>query len=87
MAILYGAALTEHNYDAFRRALTDAPASFQEWSHRRNQRAADTLGKGWKFVEVEIEFEDFKRDCDLAYTPYNLHALDNFAFKVAQRKK
>jgi hypothetical protein len=86
MAISYGALLTKENYDAFRRVLRDAPATFQEWSYRRDQREADAISKRWELVQVEVNLEDYMRDCDATRTPYSIHSLDNFASKVAQRK-
>ena len=87
MVTIYGASLTKDNYDAFRRVLTDAPATFPEWVHRRDQRAADAISKRWEFIEIEIDREEYMRDCDATQTPYDLHALDNFAAKVALRER
>jgi hypothetical protein len=87
MVTVYGAILTKDNYDAFRRVLTDAPATLDQWVYNRNQRATDAISKRWEFVEVEVNLEDYIQDCDATQTPYNLHSLNNFAFKVAQRKR
>jgi hypothetical protein len=84
---VYGPVLTKDNYDAFRRFVRDAPATFPEWVHRRDQKAADAIGKRWEFVEVEIDLENYIRDCDATQTPYDLHSLNNFAAKVALRER
>ena len=87
MVIAYLPILTEQNYESFRRILQDAPTTFKEWEHYQMQKSADFGGKGWNVQHVEINLDDFKRDCGTTDAPYNLHSLDNFAFKVAQRKK
>ena len=87
MVTIYGALLTKDNYEAFRRVVKDAPATFEAWCHRRNQRSADAVSKRWEFIEVEINLEDYIRDCDATQTPYDLHSLDNFAFKEATRER
>ena len=86
MVTRYFALLTEQNYESFRRLLTDAPPTFKQWQHYRAQIEADILSKRWKLVEVEIDPNEFAADCRATNSPYNLHSLDNFTFKVAQRK-
>jgi hypothetical protein len=83
MVIVYGVLLIEDEYETFRRVVKDMPATFQEWAYRRNQRAAAAISKRWEFVEVEINLEDYIRDCDATNTPYDLNSLDNFAAKIA----
>lgn len=87
MLIAYGPILTKDNYESFRRVLQDAPATFEHWSHFRNQRAQNAVSKRDEFVEVEIDLEEYVRDCDATNSPYNLHSLDNFAFKITRREK
>ena len=87
MVIAYLPILTEQNYESFRRILKDAPATLKEWEHLQMQKATDFEGKRWQVERIEIDPDDFKRDCDATKSAYDLHTLDNFAFKVAQRKK
>jgi hypothetical protein len=86
MKIAYLPRITEKNYEAFRRILQDAPAAFEEWQRHLKRKALDLSVKGWRVESVELDPDEFKRDCDLTQTPHNLDNLDNFAFKVAQRK-
>jgi hypothetical protein len=86
MAIVYLPLLTKDNYDAFRRILSDAPATFEEWSHLRAQQEAHYIGQRWEVIQVEVDPDQFAADCRATDSPYNLHSLDNFAFKVAQRE-
>lgn len=86
MAIVYSALIAKEDYDAFRRAVAGMPATFQEWTHRRNQIEADAVSKRWELVEIEVKLEDYIRDCNATKTPHDLHSLDNFAAKIALRE-
>jgi hypothetical protein len=85
MAIAYLPRITEQNHDSFWRILQDAPATFKEWQHHLMQKAVDLSSKGWRVESVEVDPDEFKRDCDLTQSPRNLHNLDNFASKVAKK--
>jgi hypothetical protein len=68
-------------------ALQGAPAAFKEWQRRMMRKALDLSVKGWRVESVELDPDEFRRDCDLTRSLHNLDSLDNFAFKVAQRKE
>lgn len=51
------------------------------------RKALNLSVKGWRVESIELDPDEFKRDCELTRSPHNLHSLDNFAFKVAQRKE
>jgi hypothetical protein len=87
MRIAYLPRISEQNYESFRSIIQDAPAAFNEWQHHLARKALDLSVKGWRVESVELDPDEFKRDCDLTQSPHNLHSLDNFVFKVAQRKK
>jgi hypothetical protein len=85
MATAYVPVLTDKNYDSFRKIIKDAPSTFAEWQHHIAVKAIDLSSKGFKVESVEVDPDEFKKDCEMTESPYNLHSLDNFAFKVAQR--
>jgi hypothetical protein len=87
MRIAYLPRISQPNYESFLSILQDAPAAFKEWQHRLMRKALDLSVKGWRVESVEIDPDEFKRDCDLTQSPHNVRSLDNFAFKVAQRKE
>lgn len=86
MRIAFLPRISEQNYESFRRILKDAPAAFKEWQHHLTRKALDLSVNGWRVESVELDPDEFKRDCDLTKSPHNLQSLDNFAFKVARRK-
>jgi hypothetical protein len=77
----------EQNYEAFRRIPQDVPAAFKEWRRHMMRKALDLSVKGWRVESVELDPDEFRRDCDLTRSLHNLDSLDNLAFKVAQRKE
>ena len=87
MRIAYLPRISEPNYESFLSILQDAPTTFKEWQHHLMRKALDLSVKGWRVESVELDPDDFKRDCDITQSPHNLHSLDNFAFKVAHRKE
>ena len=72
------------DYDAFQRILNNAlPYTYDEWGDLHVKEAADILGEGNEYREVQVYPVEFARYCTTRRTSPSLRLLYEFAMSKA----
>jgi len=72
------------DYDAFQRILNNAlPYTYDEWGDLHVKEAADILGEGEEYREVQVYPVEFARFCTTRRTSPSLRLLYEFAMSKA----
>ena len=76
------------DYDAFQRILNNAlPYTYDEWGDLHVKEAADILGEGREYCEVQVDPVEFARFCTTRRTSPNLKLLYEFAMSKASSRQ
>jgi hypothetical protein len=72
------------DYDAFQRILNNAlPYTYDEWGDLHVKEAADILGEGEEYREVQVDPVEFARYCTTRRTSPSLRLLYEFTMEKA----
>jgi len=72
------------DYDAFQRILNNAlPDTYDEWGEVHVKEAADILGQGNEYCEVQVYPVEFARYCTTRRTSPSIRLLYEFAMAKA----
>jgi hypothetical protein len=73
-----------NDYDAFQRILNHAlPDTYDEWGEVHVRQAADILGEGNEYREVQVYPVEFARYCTTRRTSPSIRLLYEFAMSKA----
>jgi hypothetical protein len=76
------------DYDAFQRILNNAlPYTYDEWGDLHVKEAADILGEGNEYCEVQVRPVEFARYCTTRRTSPSLRLLYEFAMSKASSRQ
>jgi len=84
MGVIFLPLINPDEYDAFQRILNNAlPDTYDEWGALHVKEAADILGEGNEYCEVQVSPVEFARFCTTRRTSPNLKLLYEFAMGKA----
>ena len=76
------------DYDAFQRILNNSlPDTYDEWGEVHVKEAADILGQGNEYCEVQVYPVEFARYCTTRRTSPTIRLLYEFAMEKASSQR
>jgi hypothetical protein len=84
MHVIFLPLINPDDFDEFQRILNNAlPDTYDEWGDLHVKEAADILGEGNEYCEVQVYPVEFARYCTKRRTSPNLRLLYEFATSKA----